>query len=127
MRDEIMLKYYRDQPLEKINECLKDKEEDILGELETCVEGCVNPCVEQYFKHRDKVLASELPQVVLIFYYDDTKETHIKEVPRYEAVTLVSNFGGQLGLMVGMSFISVLEVLVWFVLLLVERINRVVE
>ena len=48
----------------------------------------------------------------MFFYFPDMKETSIEHVPRLDVPTLFSNFGGQLGLMAGVSAISVVELIV---------------
>ena len=40
----------------------------------------------------------------------------IGQEPSYELSALISNFGGTLGLMCGMSAVSVFELLIWFFL-----------
>ena len=42
-------------------------------------------------------------------YYDDLKYTLIKQQPKIELFDLISNIGGTLGLFLGFSFISLLE------------------
>jgi len=42
-------------------------------------------------------------------YYEDLKYTLIKQQPKIELFGLISNVGGTLGLFLGISFISLLE------------------
>ena len=42
-------------------------------------------------------------------YYDDLKYTLIRQQPKIELFGLISNIGGTLGLFIGFSFISLLE------------------
>ena len=58
----------------------------------------------------------------LRFYFEDLEKTYITEVPSYDIPTLLYNFGGALGLMVGVSAISILEISTWFMLFFVDRI-----
>ena len=55
-------------------------------------------------------------EIALDVYFSELSETEIKEAPSYDGVTLLANFGGMLGLMTGMSALSVLEILMWIVL-----------
>ena len=47
--------------------------------------------------------------LMLNVFYTDIAYTHISEWPKWNVVMLLSNFGGQLGLFVGMSMLSFLE------------------
>ena len=68
----------------------------------------------------------EAERDVLVFTvsYKQLTVTEINEVEAYDAVTLLANFGGMLGLMTGMSALSLIEILVWFVLSVVARLQR---
>ena len=124
VRSEYTRRYFKDQPIAESQKCVAEKRSQIAKHVMKCVETCHNPCYEQYFKSRNTFLRrGKKSDVMLSFYFEDAKEAHIEEVPRYEVVTLVSNFGGQLGLMVGMSALSILEVLVWLVLLLIDCVH----
>jgi hypothetical protein len=48
-------------------------------------------------------------------YYEDLKYTLIEQNPRIELFGLISNVGGTLGLFLGFSFISILEIFEMFV------------
>jgi hypothetical protein len=43
-------------------------------------------------------------------YYDDLKYTLITQQPKLELFGLISNIGGSLGLFLGFTFISLLEI-----------------
>ena len=43
-------------------------------------------------------------------FYDDLQYTVVEELPSLDLLTFVSNLGGTLGLCVGMSFLSILEI-----------------
>jgi hypothetical protein len=45
----------------------------------------------------------------VVVYYDDLKYTSISERPLFDGFDLISNIGGSLGLFLGISFISFLE------------------
>jgi len=44
-------------------------------------------------------------------YYDELKYTLIKQHPKIELFGLITNIGGTLGLFLGFSFISILEII----------------
>ena len=60
----------------------------------------------------------------IFLFLRDLVETHITEVPSYDAVTLLANFGGMLGLMTGMSALSLFEIVIWIGLLLAGWLNQ---
>jgi hypothetical protein len=46
----------------------------------------------------------------LIVYYDDFRYTLIQQQPKIELFALISSIGGTLGLFIGFTFISILEI-----------------
>ena len=127
IKDKNFLKeHFRDQSAKEADKCLRVKQVDIEDYLAKCIDQCHNPCFEHTFKTQARYLRHEGDRLELSFHYEDLKETYIKEEPRYEVETLLSNFGGQLGLMAGMSALSIIEVLLWFVLLCVESLHRLI-
>ena len=60
-------------------------------------------------------------------YYYDFKYTFISQSPKMQLVDLVSNFGGLLGLFVGMSFLSfgeLIQIIIEVLIILFEK-NKV--
>ncbi len=47
----------------------------------------------------------------LIIYFEDLKYSLISQQPKIELFGLISNLGGILGLFIGFSFISLLEII----------------
>ena len=130
VREEYVRKYFKDQKPATVRKCRVKNRLRIMEFTNNCTEKCYDPCFEQNFRHKQKYLRKKvkLPSTVkLSFYYEDAKETSIEHIPRYDVVTLVSNFGGQLGLMVGMSALSFMEVLVWLILLVVDGLHRLLS
>ena len=58
-------------------------------------------------------------KVLLRVYYRELMEMQINEAASYDRVTLVANFGGMLGLMTGMSALSLFEIFIWILLCVV--------
>ena len=57
-------------------------------------------------------------------FYTDFYYTHISQIPKVQLVDLVGEFGGLLGLFVGMSFLSfgeLIEVLIEILIILCEK------
>ena len=59
--------------------------------------------------------------LALFFYYQEMKETLIEQNPSYHFSTLFANFGGTLGLMTGMSAISIMEMGIWLILYMIDK------
>ena len=61
------------------------------------------------------------------FYYSNLEYTLLKEIPKTKPYDLVSNFGGTLGLFVGVSFISFVEIfeIIIEILFLIFKKNKV--
>jgi hypothetical protein len=57
-------------------------------------------------------------------YYQDFKYSVLSEVPLFSVISLVSNIGGTLGLFLGMSLLSSLEVFELFIEVLFHITNR---
>ena len=100
-----------------------------MKEDEKCAKECRIPCKEITFKIKEKYESNKRAgaRVRLFFYFEELKETVIEHVPRHTAGTLLANFGGQLGLMAGVSAISIVELLIWFVLVLIDRLHVIYE
>lgn len=64
--------------------------------------------------------------VIMSIYYDDLKYTIIKQIPKTEWFDLVSNIGGTLGLCLGFSFLSLVELLELIYLCIYYLIKRLV-
>jgi hypothetical protein len=59
-------------------------------------------------------------------YYKEIAYTYISESPKWNIVTLLSNFGGQLGLFIGMSLLSFLEFFDLFIKIIILLIESMV-
>ena len=99
--------------------------------IRKCRASCFQPCEEERYRvskisqpwtayelriqgQRNKHL--NIKKVRLSVYFRELKEMRITETPSYSDVTLLANFGGMLGLMTGMSALSLLEILIWMLL-----------
>ena len=93
--------------------------------VERCINACPLPCEE--IKYDVKLRRKPIPAPHLGFSFDFRylKEFKIEENPSFDVQTLIGTFGGTLGLMTGMSALSVLELLVWTGLFVVDRIYSI--
>ena len=118
---------FRNKNMSEIESCMVTRFEAMGDFYEKCRVKCVIPCVEDSYRvsvrHEPptNVTSKELS---IYFYYQEMKETIIENHPSLAISTLVANFGGQLGLMAGVSAISIIELVIWFVLFGVECIYR---
>lgn len=61
---------------------------------------------------------------IIAFYQPNLKYFHIKEKPSIETVDLVSQIGGTLGLFLGLSFLSLVEIIEFLIELIMNlRVN----
>ena len=105
------------------------------NEIDECSAQCNLPCSEETFDIHESFMSMEtvqkvlrksiIPYIKVNFAYKTLDETHIIEVPSYDGKTLLANFGGTLGLMCGMSALSLIEIMYWLVLIIVEKLHRV--
>ena len=67
-----------------------------------------NPKIKSKYPEGYNITLEDLRESILSFsiYYTDFKYTYISQSPKMRMIDLVSNFGGLLGLFVGMSFLS---------------------
>jgi hypothetical protein len=67
-----------------------------------------NPKVKSKYPNGYNITLEDLRESLLSFsiYYTDFKYTYISQYPKMRFVDFLSNFGGLLGLFVGMSFLS---------------------
>ena len=57
-------------------------------------------------------------------YYTDLSYNYIVESPYYSIIDLLSSFGGQIGLMLGMSVLSLVEIIDLIIQLFVKIIGH---
>ena len=113
-----------------MNQCYRDKKNEWTELYQQCANQCRSACKEVNYKIKKEFKTNGLhapSRVRLFFFYQDLKETIIEYVPRSDVSTLLANFGGQLGVMAGISAISLIELFIWFLLFLADRINRLHE
>jgi hypothetical protein len=86
-------------------------------EVEKCSNYCPLECDTLSYKisHSSKMISSLDNSIIrtkifkIYIFYEDLKYTLITQKPKIELFGLISNIGGTLGLFIGFSFISVLE------------------
>ena len=65
-----------------------------------------------YYYGSDEILFNEISRSVarVVIFYDELKETRIEQNAKTKLPDLVSNIGGTLGLYIGLSFLSLVEI-----------------
>ena len=127
LRDEAFLrKHYVDRYINQTMQCISRNQSLIQRFKEKCYNLCRTPCEEVLYSITEKFVPTikKSPRIKLYFYYQELKKSYIEYVPSYEVSTLLANFGGQLGLMAGVSALSIIELIIWFVLFLAEKVCR---
>ena len=127
LRTEDFLKLVQDRNVSAMNECYEEKI-GVWGIAYTeCANNCRTACTETTYNTKQRYVPNTLApsRIRLFFYYRDLKETIINHVPSFNPPTLVANLGGGLGLMAGVSAISIVEIFVWFILFVVERLHYI--
>ena len=107
--------------------------------IRACKATCYQPCEEERYTisetshpwsdHQKKIQQRQtnhenMKTVRLSVYFSELNEIEIAESPSYDRVTLLANFGGMLGLMTGMSAISLLEILIWVLLSVIACVKH---
>ncbi|XP_031558143.1 FMRFamide-activated amiloride-sensitive sodium channel-like, partial [Actinia tenebrosa] len=62
--------------------------------------------------------------IELHVYYADLDYAHVEETPKYEFQDIISNVGGQLGMWIGVSALSIAEVIELFIIVFNFLINK---
>ena len=113
--------------MQDIDKCMRERYEEMASFYESCRVKCPMPCVEDSYRvtvrHEPHTNANST-EVNVYFYYQEMKETTIEHQPSLVISTLVANFGGQLGLMAGVSAISIIELIIWLGLFVFDRFYR---
>ena len=96
------------------NECDADSKADRKTVTQACVKECKEPCKEIKYDVAETFFPGTSLQWEVSF--KDFLVREIGQEPRYDVTSLVANFGGTLGLMCGMSVVSILELFIWLCL-----------
>merc|ERR1712034_305464 len=71
---------------------------------------CTIGCIETIFETKVKYQSYLDDVVMATFWYEKMTETYIEENVAYTFDKFISNFGGTVGLVMGLSFMSLFEV-----------------
>ena len=86
-----------------------------------------NKSVFQNLKNNQTEMVENIPKSVVrvVIFFEHLSNQLIEEIPTMTFVNVISNFGGMLGLFMGMSYLSFLEIFeIIYELILIVLINR---
>ena len=83
---------------------------------------CRNPCKETVYDAKISMTSKAGNRTILSFYFENLEIHKSTELPAYDKARLMANMGGLVGLLVGMSMLSVFEVVVCLFLYIVDII-----
>ena len=117
---------YISQTDEKIRECLS---EFVYRSSPGCT--CKTPCQETVFRAIvTKTVKAPSRAVIITVFFEDLTITHVTELPAYDHTRFLADIGGLIGLLAGISMLSVFEVVACimlyatdFILMLEERFS----
>ena len=118
---------FRNKNMTEIKACMAEKYDALSALYERCRVTCTIPCEEDSYRvtvRHEPHTSDNWTEVNIFFYYQEMKETTIEHHPSLVISTLVANFGGQLGLMAGVSAISIIELVIWIGLFLFDHFYR---
>merc|ERR1712224_723757 len=75
----------------------------------TCLRKCTEPCSHVSYNLQSRLEPGSQNSTVVSIYFEKNTVTKIKQVPKTNLVQLLSNTGGSLGLFLGCSILSLLE------------------
>ena len=107
----------------EINTCINNNRfcEDINGNFIECTFPCPKPCHEESFKIKEMHIFTRNEKKHLMLNSPESRTTYINEIPAYTMEKLLSEIGGYLGLFVGMSILSLIEIMVYIGTVIKER------
>ena len=74
---------------------------------------CINPCEETLYEAKIKqTISFHKDMIELTIYFEKLEITKSSEIEAYDSIRFLADLGGLVGLLIGMSMLSVVEVLV---------------
>ena len=95
------------------------------AERNQCYKGCRRPCNEVIYEARlDHIPSTNMSdgwRTIMLTL--DQKETILRDEPKQTLLVLLAAFGGTLGLLAGVSVLSVVELIIWLILFITEKLH----
>ena len=114
---------WEDKSQSTIEACL-DVSDLSEAEYDKCNKGCRPPCFEEVYEARiegPNFLGFLNDNFTMISANLDKKEVFVVDFPKQNLLILLPAFGGTLGLLAGVSALSIIEIIIWTVLLVAEK------
>ena len=95
------------------------------AEYNECYKGCRPPCFEEVYEARMEgpdLLRDVNDNVTMIAATLDKQEVFVVDFPEQNLLVLLPAFGGTLGLLAGVSALSIIELIIWAVLCVAEKL-----
>ena len=99
-------------------------QEDLVRYRNDNCKHCFPRCMQTKYKVQLMTINSNAPSFLLYIYFRNLKYTVMKEIALIELDQLLSYIGGLLGLFIGASVLSVLEILDWLSVQICQRFYR---
>ena len=113
-RDSGYIAQLKNKTMTEFKQCVTDMGNKQKNLTHSCVAGCNEPCDEIKYDVSETFFPETFLQWEVSF--KDFQVREIGQEPSYDETSLIANFGGTLGLMCGMSAVSILELLIWTLL-----------
>ena len=115
----------QDRDVEEIEECIFKirNHTTFINETIGCENDCRPPCFEESYKMRSHYYPNSggMNDTLQLRIIMDRKETIITEEPKQQLLVVLSALGGTLGLLAGASVLSLIELFIWIVLFMAEK------
>ena len=83
---------------------------------------CISPCQETVYQAEFKPTFHTNSYVYLTIYFEDIEIMKTTELPAYDSTRFLADVGGLIGLLIGMSLLSLFEVLVCLALYAFDKL-----
>ena len=120
IKDAILLKYAK--PKEACNGISKTIEEQKIICYSKCKLACVQTMYDATYEKFKLNPSPRFSTTYLSFKFENMLQEILTEEPAFSLATLVANFGGTMGLVIGASVLSFWEVVMFLVLVLLELV-----
>jgi len=111
------------------HDCWRDKEKETQGSctwnfkakflkesvVEKCHDYCPLKCDSVSYSVSQKVVSNKYRNYQSFFFYESLEYILISQIPVYDIYGLISNIGGSLSIFIGLSFVSLFEIIEIFI------------
>lgn len=103
----------------------KCEEDEVISRSRKCLSTCIPVCEQWMYKHSTIIFENFNSSIYLRLLYNPSDGIlTYEEVPTYNFDTFISNIGGQLGLWLGASVVSVFQIIYYMCLAIFHREDK---